>query len=123
MATLYDGLNRPNATGMITYTGSPTQLQQFVTANTASSSTGTVTVSGTSPSGVVPIPASLDLYSATENGDQQAVDSITWDNGFATPDTVNFTAEIVPAGTTTVATPTPFTNTLNVVDNPPAPRQ
>ncbi len=85
MTTLYDALNRSNATGMITYTGSPSQLQQYVTANTASSSTGTVTVSGTSPSGVVPIPASLDLYSSTENGDQQAVDSITWDNGFATP--------------------------------------
>ncbi len=31
---------------------------------------------------------------------------------------MNFTAEIVPAGTTTVASPTPFTNTLNIVDNP-----
>ncbi len=61
LATLYDGLNRPNATGMITYTGTPIQLQQFVTANTTSSSNSSVTVSGTSPDGIIPIPTGLDL--------------------------------------------------------------
>jgi RHS repeat-associated protein len=109
LTTLYDGENRPNATGMITYSGSPSQLEQYDTANTGSSSAGTVAISGTSAGS---IPAGLDLAGSTENGDQQAADSITMDVGFDTPDTVNFTAEIVPGGT---STGTPFSNTINVV--------
>jgi RHS repeat-associated protein len=109
LATLYDGEDRPNATGMITYMGNPSQLQQYVTANTGTSSNSTVSIAGTSAGS---IPAGLDLAGATENGDQQAADSITLDVGFATPDTVNFTAEIVPGGT---STGTPFSNNINVV--------
>jgi hypothetical protein len=119
MATLYDGENRPTATGMITYSGLPDQLQQYVTANTGQGTVSTVPVSGTAPAVTSLVPNGLDLNQSNENGDNQAVDSITWDNGFATPDTVNFTAEIVPAGTrdTTAASTTSFTNNVNVVDN------
>ena len=109
LTTLYDGENRPVSTGMITYTGAPNQLQQYVTVNTGTSSDSTVSISGTSAGG---IPPGLDLSGSTENGDQQAADSITLDVGFATPDTVNFTAEIVPGGT---STGTPFSNNINVV--------
>jgi RHS repeat-associated protein len=111
MASLYDGMNRPSTTGMITYTGTPGQLQQYVTGVTDSSTAGTVTVTGTSPTS---LPQSLDLDSV-ENGDQQAQNLITLDNGFSTPDTVNFTAEIVVGGS---AGGSSFTNTLSVVDNP-----
>ena len=110
LTTIYDGMNRPSTTGMITYTGSPTQLQQYVTANTASSTPGTVTVSGTSPNS---IPQALDL-TGVANADFQAQNTITLDNGFSTPDNVNFTAEIVSGGSGGSS----FTNTLSVVDNP-----
>jgi RHS repeat-associated protein len=117
LTTLYDGINRSTTTGMITYTGTPNQLEQYVTANTGGSTSGTVSVTGTSPA---TIPSSLDL-TGTENGDQQATSVITLDNGFVTPDTVNFTAEIV-AGTTgnngSPAGGSTFTNSLTVVDNP-----
>jgi hypothetical protein len=60
MTTLYDGMNRPTTTGMITYTGTPNQLQQYVTgASTGSSSPGSVTVTGTSP-GYYPIQPGSD---------------------------------------------------------------
>jgi hypothetical protein len=117
LTTLYDGMDRPTTTGMITYAGFPNQLQQYVTGATGSSAPGTVTVTGTSPA---TIPSSLDL-TGTENGDQQATNLITLDNGFVTPDTVNFTAEIV-AGTTgnngSQAGGSTFTTSLTVVDNP-----
>jgi RHS repeat-associated protein len=115
LTTLYDGMNRPTTTGMITYGGTPNLLQAYVTANTGSGTSGTVTVTGTSPA---PIPSSLDL-TGTENGDQQATNLITLDTGFVTPDTVNFTAEIVSAGTGGGSSGgSTFTNSLPVVDNP-----
>ena len=111
LTTIYDGMNRPTTTGMVTYTGDPSQLQQYVTGVTGGSTTGTVTITGTSP---VAIPQSLDL-TGVENGDQQAQNLITLDNGFSTPDTVNFTGEIVVGVTSSGAS---FTNTLSVVNNP-----
>ena len=122
MTTLYDGENRTTATGMINYTGLPNQLQQYVTGNTGQGTVGTVPVSGSTPVASALVPNGLDLNQTYENGDKQAVDSIVWDNGFSTPDTgtVNFTAEIVPAGTrdTLGGSSIPFTNNVNVVDNP-----
>jgi RHS repeat-associated protein len=110
MATLYDALNRPATTGMITYTGNWGQLQAYVTANTGSSTSSTVTVPGTTPA---PFPFDLTL-NATENGDFQASDMITLDNGFVSPDTVNFVGEIVTGTTITQS----FTDTVSVIDNP-----
>ncbi|HEY4064196.1 MAG TPA: DUF6443 domain-containing protein, partial [Puia sp.] len=111
MATLYDGQNRPVATGMITYSGTQSGLQQYLDENEGSGDLGgsSLSVSGTVPAA---LPQSLDLNSL-ENGDQQALNLITLDNGFDTPDTVNFTAEIVPSSNMGV----PFTNTIQVVGN------
>jgi hypothetical protein len=113
MTTLYDGLNRPSSTGMITYSGNRSQLQQYVTGVTGSSAGSSVTVTGSAPA--TPLPQSLDLTSS-ENGDQQAQNLITLDSGFVTPDIVDFTAEIVTGGTG--GSGSSFTNTLSVVDNP-----
>jgi RHS repeat-associated protein len=113
LTTLYDGLNRPSTTGMITYSGNRSQLQQYVTGVTGSSAGSSVTVTGSAPA--TPLPQSLDL-SASENGDQQAQNLITLDSGFVTPDIVDFTAEIVTSGS--AGSGSSFTNTLPVVDNP-----
>jgi RHS repeat-associated protein len=116
LAALYDGLNRPTTTGMITYTGNRDALQQSVTTSTGSGTTSPVTVSGSAP-GVPTIVADLDL-TGFQDGDQQATTGITLDNGFDTNDTVDFTAEIVAGGGSSGDTGTPFSNTVNVVDNP-----
>jgi len=110
MATLYDVLNRPTTTGMITYTGNTSQLQQYVIANTGSGATSSVPVSG---GRLVSPQQELTLNSTGSDGDQQALNLVTLDAGFETPDIVDFTAEIVTAGTTQT-----FTDTLQVVDNP-----
>jgi hypothetical protein len=111
MTTLYDGLNRPTSTGMITYAGTQSQLQAYVTANTGTSTVTQVPVGGTTTGS---LPPSLDLTDSTENGDNQATYLITLDNGFETPNVVNFTAEIVAGG----STGTSFTDSVVVVANP-----
>src|SRR5258708_24332032 len=111
MAILYDGLNRPSATGMITYSGTRDQLQQYVTGNTGTGTSSPVTVNGSTP---VALPQDLDLVDTSANGDRQAQNLITLDNGFNTPDVVDFTAEIVAGSTGSNG----FTNILPVVDNP-----
>jgi len=111
MATLYDELNRATTTGMITYTGNPSQLQQYVTTHTGAGSPGTVTVSGTTP---FSLPQDVNLVDPAANGDWRALNTITLDNGFETPTTVDFTAEIVTGTTTGNA----FTNIIPVLDNP-----
>ncbi|MHA4811564.1 DUF6443 domain-containing protein [Flavitalea flava] len=110
MTTLYDGQNRPTATGMITYNGTRDQLQQYVNDNTGNSIPGTLPVSGSSPASF-----SQELVlNNLQNGSQQALNLVTLDNGFETPDIVDFTAEIIPGGTSG----SPFTNTITVLDNP-----
>lgn len=111
MATLYDVLNRPSSTGMITYSGRPNDLQAYVTANTGNGQVSSVPVSG---SGAGSLPSVLDLNGGAENGDNRALNTIEWDPGFETADIVDFTAEIV----TDSSTGTPFTNSLAVNDNP-----
>jgi len=111
MTTLYDGLNRPTATGVITYTGNPSQLQQFVTANTGGGTSNPVTVLGSTP---FPLAQDVSLASALQDGDWKALNSITLDNGFESRDVVNFTAEIVTGTTSNNA----FANTVPVTDNP-----
>src|SRR5580704_1354706 len=98
-------------TGMITYAGTQSQLQAYVTANTGTGAATQIPVGGTTTGS---LPPSLDLTSSSENGDNQATYLITLDNGFATPDNVNFTAEIVAGG----GTGTSFTDSVVVVDNP-----
>src|SRR5258708_39416041 len=96
MAILYDGLNRPSATGMITYSGTRDQLQQYVTGNTGTGTSSPVTVNGSTP---VALPQALDLVDTSANGDRQAQNLITLDNGFNTPDVVDFTGKIVARST------------------------
>jgi RHS repeat-associated protein len=111
MTTLYDELNRPTTTGMITYSGNPSQLQQYVTTHTGAGTSGTVTVNGTTP---FSLPQDVNLVDPAANGDWRALNMITLDNGFETPTTVDFTAEIVTGTTAGNA----FTNILSVLDNP-----
>jgi len=111
MATLYDELNRATTTGMITYNGNPSQLQQYVTTHTGTGTSGTVTVNGTTP---FSLPQDVNLVDPAANGDWRALNMITLDNGFETPTTVDFTAEIVTGTTTSNA----FTNVIPVLDNP-----
>jgi len=100
MATLYDGLNRSNATGMITYSGNRSQLQQYVDANTG---TGTTTSTGIGGNHFITLPSTLVLgllngdQAGAWTGDYQASSQITLDEGFETPESTNFTAEIVAA--------------------------
>jgi RHS repeat-associated protein len=111
LTTLYEALNRPATTGMITYTGTRSQLQAYVTGNTSNSTPSGLTISGTSTGS---LPPTLDLSDSTENGDHQALNTIIWDAGFETPDNVDFTAEIVTGG----PTGTPFRDSLTIVANP-----
>ncbi|MDO6433297.1 RHS repeat-associated core domain-containing protein [Flavitalea sp. BT771] len=111
MTTMYDALNRVTTTGMITYSGNPSQLQQYVTTHTGTGTSGTVTVNGTTP---FSLPQDVNLVDPAATGDWRALNSITLDNGFETQNTVDFTAEIVTGTTTGNA----FSNTLPVLDNP-----
>jgi hypothetical protein len=110
LGTLYDAINRPVSTGMINYSGTPNQLQSYVTANTNSSIDTTTSQGG---SGGSSLPVSLDL-SISETGDFQALDSIILDNGFVTPDGAEFTAEIVTGGSGAST----GSSSLTFVDNP-----
>lgn len=80
--TLYDALNRPAITGIMTYSSSPSGLQATVTSQT------------TSP--VVPsgLPNGL-LLSQPTSGTHQALYSITLAPGFETVTGTEFTAQIV----------------------------
>jgi len=107
LATLYDGQNRNIATGMINYIGTPDQLQAYVTANT-NTNTNTpnpIAISGTSTTSIA---GDINLAQSNENGDQQALNTITLDDGFVTQDNADFTAEIVAGSGTGI----PFTNTV-----------
>src|SRR5258708_1696757 len=74
MAILYDGLNRPSATGMITYIGNRDQLQQYVTANTGTGTSNPVTVNGST---LVGLPQPLDLLDTLPTGDRTPPNPIT----------------------------------------------
>jgi RHS repeat-associated protein len=108
--TLYDGLNRLVQTGMLTYTGTPAALQSYVDANTGNNNAGTVTTSG------VYVPATpTDLSIGVREvgrGSYQASGSISFTDGFSSESSAEFTAQIV------AATPSSFSNTVTVLDNP-----
>jgi uncharacterized protein DUF6443 len=105
MATLYDGLNRPVMTGMITYTQNRNQLQTIVDAQSGTGTTGTV-----DPGGSV---NANPVYATREIGHGQyiACESITFLPGFFNEPGDDFVAEIDPN-----LTGTP--QTIEVVDNP-----
>jgi RHS repeat-associated protein len=108
MATLYDGLNRPTLTGMITYTGTRDQLQQYVYDNTGNGISGPVTVAGTTPA---TLPSNLSV-TGQQTGTFEATEVVTLTEGFGTPVGADFLADIVPA------TANSFSNTVQAIDNP-----
>ncbi len=63
LATLYDGINRPITTGIVTYSSSLNSFQSYVTARTASN-----------PGNSIPLDLSL---TGTHSGTKQAINSIT----------------------------------------------
>ncbi|MEJ0101410.1 MAG: DUF6443 domain-containing protein [Bacteroidota bacterium] len=105
MATLYDELNRPVETGLITYSGTRDELQDYV--NGVSQEADTQPVNGSTPAQRI---VSLVLHQYTE-GDWKASQDITLDNGFESGPA--FTAEIGENGT-----PGSFENNIVVMGNP-----
>jgi len=85
MATLYDVINRPVLTGIMTYTASPDALQTTVNTLTTTPS------SNPNPG----LQTDIVLSSANTSGVVQAMRSITLDIGFESTTSGEFTAEIV----------------------------
>ncbi|HEY6504584.1 MAG TPA: DUF6443 domain-containing protein [Chitinophagaceae bacterium] len=109
LTILYDQLNRPVMTGIITYTGNRDALQTYVNGTSGSSSA--ITVNGsTAPS----IPADAG-FSVRETGRvlYQASNSISFESGFESEATAEFTAEIVSGGSGGN-----FSDNISVYDNP-----
>jgi RHS repeat-associated protein len=112
LGTLYDGLDRNVETGMLTYIGLPSALQNFVTSATTNASPvpSTSTTSGTSPSS---IPPNLDVV--LRNAGQtlyQASNTITFEPGFSSETGAIFVAEIEMGNSGN------FTNSITVYNNP-----
>lgn len=84
MTTLYDELNRPVITGMMTYTGSLSGLQTTVNTQTQDPSSPLST-----------LPVDLVLNNANYTGDPRAIRSITLTEGFYTASSGTFSAEII----------------------------
>jgi len=94
MAMLYDSLDRPILTGIISYSACRNGLQDYVNNNTTSQNNNSIQVAGTG------LNDSSDLIVNTLQSkivDNKATNSITWDVGFTSDNTSNYTAEIVPA--------------------------
>jgi RHS repeat-associated protein len=93
MATMYDQLNRPVLTGIMTYTGSREQLQEYV--NNSNLSTP-VTINSV-------VPGNSHLYVDERNPaltSYQASNSITFNAAFQSENNAEFTAEIETQQTT-----------------------
>jgi hypothetical protein len=115
LATLYDELDRPVITGFINYSGTVSDLQNTVSAQTQA--TTTVSTSTAPPS---TIPADLVIATPNTAGDKQATNSITLDDNFTSAD--EFVAEIVDGGNTNAGSnrivsydPLPAGSTLDVL--------
>ena len=109
LATVYDALNRPVATGMISYAEDWQALQNHVNGVTGSSTPGSI--ESTSP-------ITFDLYTANREAGRelyQARNSIEFLPGFSTEAEAEaeFTAEITSG--------TPATESIAVLDNPLTP--
>ncbi len=84
LTTLYDKLNRPVITGITTWAGTATDLQQIVTYQT----THGVVTGGQQ--------ISMTLSAPNTSGSYQALQSIAMVDGFSTATGAQFSAEIVP---------------------------
>ncbi|MDB5198056.1 MAG: cell well associated RhsD protein [Chitinophagaceae bacterium] len=88
-ATLYDNLNRPITTGMITYSGMRSQLQKYVDDNFNTSSTSSnVSVN-------IPLSSNLNISNReTARTDYKATQTITFNPGFESETNASFVAQI-----------------------------
>lgn len=109
MYTLYDEINRPVETGIMTYSGSWASLTDAVKA-LSSSAPASNSQSGT----YVPVYADDLFINSREIGRQEykATQSITFDQGFESEDGAQFTAEIVSDTANT------FSTTVTVIASP-----
>jgi RHS repeat-associated protein len=105
MTTLYDELNRPILTGMITYINTRQQLQNYV--NTTSVGTGSATYNGSAPTGM---PAEM-VINKSATGVKRASNKISLVNGFVSGN--SFVGEIVPGGESVTNT-----GSVDITDNP-----
>ncbi|MDP1764961.1 MAG: DUF6443 domain-containing protein, partial [Sediminibacterium sp.] len=110
MYTLYDGLNRPVQTGMMTDNILPSDLQTYVNSNTGNYSSSSVTTSGSYPPSV---PASLEITTRqVGRATYHATNQVTISGEFVSESTAEFVAEIVTGSTGS------FSNSVTVMDNP-----
>ena len=92
MTTLYDEQNRPVQTGIMTYSGSWTDLVTYLSTTQANS---TSSVNGTN----VTVPAGLYVNERVAGRTSYtATETITFDGGFSSEAGAEFTAEIVAGG-------------------------
>lgn len=110
LTVLYDMLNRPVMTGVITYSGGQSALQSYVNGVIGTGSS-TVTVSGTSSS-AFSTDISINTLQANLK-DYKATNSISLEAGFNTDNSTDFTAEIV-----TGSSGTSISDNISISDNP-----
>ncbi|HTE28069.1 RHS repeat-associated core domain-containing protein [Flavitalea sp.] len=105
LTTLYDGLNRPVTTGMITYMGKCNELQAIVDVQTGTGTAGGIIANGTA--------LINPEYATREPGKNpyKAKESITFLSGFESESGADFTAEIDPNLTGS-------TENIEILDNP-----
>ncbi len=103
--TLYDGLNRPIVTGILTYTGSRNDLESYVSTNTGNDIPSTLSgsVSGPYDAYYPERPGSFSVYTARN--------SVNFVGEFTTTATDNFIAYIDPGQST-------YSPLIEVIDNP-----
>lgn len=107
--TLYDGMNREIETGILSYSSGYTALQTAVNNASGNNTTGTLTVSGSTTTTLMP-----DLYVTSRQTGQtlyQAGNTITFTGELSTETTADFTTQL------NVQTQDSFTDTINVLDN------
>lgn len=95
MVTLYDALNRPTVTGIITYTGNRDDLQLYTDNNFNPNSTG-------ANDAVVNIPWPIDFDTdsrETGRSEYKTSSSVTFNPGFESETGADFIAEIAPGST------------------------
>lgn len=111
MTTLYDELNRPVLTGMITFNEGHQALQAYVSAIAQPSQLSEVPVTGTLPSKTA---QNLVVYERTTGlMEYAATEDIVFEDGFESEATADFTAGIIlpQAGD-------PASNSISVWNNP-----
>ncbi len=107
MVTLYDQLNRPVTTGMMTgYSGNRDALQSHV--NGITENTTQVIINGRAYTANA---ATITLNTLqTGNLHYKAADSIIWDDGFYTDNNTNLICEIYPSSVTSTSESQPINN-------------